>query len=250
MQLAIAVFTLVVYGCAGYLWWRDGTANYVIALLAGQLGTLLSPLWQFLYRFAYTGTGVPALAYLGHSLPRSAFFGGWLMILPAIFIFFLYRARWWFPGYTTGLLTFVVFVVYHLLGETLGVRLGVWQYDESILLPFGLRLTLLAALMNGLASFGMLSLMLLTRRYGLTSLLLLLLPAPFILMLFVRGLLGAPLYTALLLQSHNLASSWATFLGAVGTLALLLWSAHTIASVLEGQQASQPMTGGRAQSQS
>ena len=236
MQVVIILLTLAAYALAAYLWWRDGSPNYVIALLAGQLGTLLSPLWQALYRFGYAPDYGDLLAYLGHSLPSVFFFGGWLAVLPALVIFYLHRTRWWFPGYATGLLTFVVFVIYHLLLEATGVRLQLWNYDETLVLPFGLRVTLLSALMKGLVSLALLSLLLLTRRYAIISLLLILLPAPLLLSLFVNGLLGAPLYTALFLQSQNLASGWALTIGALGTLGLLFWAAHTVASVLQGQQ--------------
>lgn len=237
MQAAIILLTLVAYALAAYLWWRDGSPNYLIALFAGQLGTLFAPLWQFLYRFAYTPDYGDLLAFVGHSLPSVFFFGGWLMVLPALIVFYLHRARWWFPGYATSLLTFVLFIVYHLLLEIVGVRLHLWSYDQALVLPFGLPVTLLSALMNGLTSLALLSVLLLTRRYGIASLLTILLPAPLVLSLFVNGLLGAPLYTALFLQSQNLASGWASTIGALGTLGLLLWAAHTIASVIQGQNA-------------
>lgn len=236
MLAAIVILTLAAYGAAAYLWWRDNTANYAIALLAGQFGALLSPLWQLLYRFEYNPSYAGLLGFFGNELPRVVFFGAWLAVMPALIIFYLHHVRWWFPSYLTGLLTFVLFVVYHLLLEAVGVRARVWTYDEATELPLGLRVTLLSSLMNGLISLGTLSLLLLTRRYALTSLLLVLLPTPLVLSLFVNGLLGAPLYTALFLQTRNLASNWAIVLGTLGTLGLLMWGAHTVASVLEGQQ--------------
>lgn len=242
MQTGIVLLTIAVYGLAGFLWWRERTPIYVVALVAGHLSSLPSPLWQTLYRFSYSPELAPAVATLfGRQLPRIVFIAAWTSILPPLVIFYLHKHRWWFPGYLTSLLTFILFVVYHLLVETLGLRQEWWSYSAITPLPFGLRVTLLSALMNGLVSLGVLSLLLLTRRYAITSLLLLLLPMPLVLSLFVHGLLGAPLYTALLLQSRNLASSWATMIGMVGTLGLLLWAAHTVASVIEGQRASRQM---------
>lgn len=236
MEFSIIILTLAVYGLAGYLWYREHSVNYLIALAAGQLGTLFAPLWQLLYRYEYNQSFAPLFTLFGQDLPRVVFFGGWITVLPALVIFFFYRARWWFPGYMSGLLTFVLFVVYHLLIEVMGVRLRLWGYNESLTLPFGLRTSLIAALMSGLVSLGTLSLLLLTRRYALTSLLTILLPTPLVLSLFVNGVFGAPLYTALFLQSRNMASGWATVIGALGTLGLVLWGAHTVASVLDGQQ--------------
>ena len=235
MQFSIILLTLAMYGLAGYMWYRERTANYLIALAAGQIGTLFAPLWQWVYRFAYSPTFAPLFTLFGQDMPRVVFLGGWLTVLPALVIFFFYRARWWFPGYLTGVLTFVLFVVYHLMVEAIGVRLRLWSYDETFALPFGLRASIIAALMSGLVSLGTLSLLLLTRRYALTSLLTILLPTPLVLSLFVHGLFGAPLYAALFLQSRDMASGWATTIGAVGTLGLVLWVAHTVASVIDEQ---------------
>jgi hypothetical protein len=244
MQLGITLLTLVVYGAAGYLWWRDRTPIYVVALFAGQLGSLASPLWQVLYHFEYNPDFEPALLTLfGRQLPRVVFVAAWISVIPPLIIFILYKYRWWFPGYIPGILTFVVFVFYHLFFEGFGVRVNWWLYNSSTALPLGLQVTVLSALMNALVSLGILSLLLLTRRYALTSLLLLLLPMPLILNLFVHGLLGAPLYTVLLLQQRELASEWATLIGLIGTLGLIFWGAHIVASVIEGQQPARQAAG-------
>lgn len=236
MSVLIVLLTLVVYGLTIFLWWREHTPIYLIAVVAGQLGTLLAPVWQALYHFNYNPEYGKLLRYLGQDLPSIVFFGGWFSVLPALVIFYLHRERWWFPSYVTGLLTFVVFVVYFLLLEAIGVRLRMWSYNSTVVLPLGLPVPLLSALMNGLVALGTLSLLLLMRRYAITSLLLILLPTPLLLSLFVNGLLGAPLYTVLLLQSYDLASGPATVLGGLGTIGLLIWATHTVASVIESQQ--------------
>ena len=53
MQLGVFLLTIGAYGLAIYLWWREHAPNYLVALLAGNLMSLLSPLWQSLYGFAY-----------------------------------------------------------------------------------------------------------------------------------------------------------------------------------------------------
>jgi hypothetical protein len=83
--------------------------------------------------------------------------------------------------------------------------------------------------MNGLVSLGALAALLLTRRYSVTSLLGIVLPIPLALSLLVHGLLGAPLYTALLLQ----AQSWAGAIGLIGTIGLLASGVHIVAGSLE-----------------
>src|SRR5215471_7182692 len=138
MQLGVTLLTLGVYGLAIYLWWRERSPNYLVALFAGNLMTLLSPLWQSLYGFAYDSRLPPLLTLLGHSLPRTVFLAGWTIMLPPLAIFYLFRRRWWLSGYTTGLLTFALFVVYFLVIEMSGVRAGWWCYSGRTALPFGL----------------------------------------------------------------------------------------------------------------
>lgn len=232
MELGVVLLTLGMYGLAIFVWWRVGTPNYLVALLAGQLGTLPSPIWQRLYRFSYNPRFVPQFELLDQPLPQAVLLGGWIMILPALVVYLLYQYRWWFPGYRTGLVTYVVFMVYHLLIETIGARVGWWQYQDGAVLPLNFSMTLLAGLMNGLISFGFLSVLLLTRRYAWLSLLLILLPAPLLLSLLVNGLLGAPLYTVLLLRTQE----WAGTIGILGTLGLIAWATHIIASAIEGQR--------------
>jgi hypothetical protein len=229
MQLGIILLTAGAYGLAIYVGRRDRVPNYLIALLAGHLGALLSPLWQILYGFSYDPR-LPALYTLfGHPLPRVNFLAAWTMMLPPLLIFYLYRHRWWFSGYTTGVLTVVLFVLYHLLVEQIGLRAGWWRYTTPLVLPFDLPVPVLAGLMNGLVSLGLLSVLLLTRHYAWTSLLLFLLPVPLVLTLLVHGLLGAPLYAALLLR----AQSWAGVIGMLGTLGLLVWGAHIVAGSMD-----------------
>lgn len=240
MQVGVIFASVVVYALAIFLWWRERAPNYFVALLAGHLAVLLSPFWQMLYVFSYNKDfpilyrigsvgGIQALARLqAFGLPRPVFLGAWSIMLAPLLIFFLYRHRWWFPGYLTSLLTFILFVLYHLLVETIGLRQGWWNYNGGAL-PLGLGQPVLAALMNGLVSLGALAALLLTRRYALGSLLAILLPIPLALCLLVHGLLGAPLYTALLLQ----AQSWAGAIGLIGTLGLVASGVHIVASSLE-----------------
>src|SRR6266545_201045 len=237
MQVGVIFLTICAYGLAIFLWSRERTPNYLVAMLGAHLAVLLSPLWQALYGFVYD-TRLPALYGFGggqlQALPRLAlpwpvFLGAWLAVAPALAVFYLFRHRWWFPGYATSLLTFVLFVLYHLLIETICVRQGWLRYTRDVSLPLNVPQPLLSALMNGLVSLGMLAALLLTRRYSLGSLLTIVLPIPLALSLLVHGLLGAPLYTALLLE----AQSWAALIGLIGTLGLLASGAHIIAGSLE-----------------
>jgi hypothetical protein len=240
MQVGVIFASIIVYALAIFLWWHERAPNYFVALLGGHLAVLLSPFWQALYLFRYNEDfpilyrmgsvgGIQALARLqAFGLPRPVFLGAWSIMLAPLLIFYLYRHRWWFPGYLTSLLTFILFVLYHLLVETIGLRQGWWSYNGGAL-PLGLGQPVLAAMMNGLVSLGALAALLLTRRYALGSLLAILLPIPLALALLVHGLLGAPLYTALLLH----AQSWAGAIGLIGTLGLVASGVHIVASSLE-----------------
>jgi hypothetical protein len=241
MEVGIILLTLCAYALAIFLWVRERTPNYEDGMLGAHLASLLSPYWQALYSFSYDDrlrelyhiSGIVGLQALlpaqTYALPRVVFVGAWVGLLPALAVFYLFRHRWWFPGYLTSLLTFVLFVVYHLLVETIATRQGWLRYSGAAAMPFGVPQPVLSALMNGLVSLGALAALLLTRRYSLTSLLTIVLPIPLALSLLVHGLLGAPLYTALILQ----AQSWAGAIGLVGTIGLLASGAHIIAGSLE-----------------
>ena len=228
MEPGILLFTIGAFGVAGFLAWRDHQPHYLFALAAGQIATLLSPLWQRLYGFSYDPSLGALFSVLDRSLPTLVFLAGWTLMLPPLAIFFLYQRRWWFSGYFTGALTFVLFTLYHVLVETIGVRAGWWGYADNGALPFNISVTLLAGLMNGLVSLGGLAVLLITRHYAWPMLLAVVLPTPLLMSVLVHGLLGAPLYTVVLLR----AQSWAAAIGMIGTLGLVLWGAHIIASEL------------------
>src|SRR5918911_4367771 len=103
MEPGVILLTLSAYGLASFLWWRERSPNYLIGLMAGHVGVLFSPLWQALYGFAYDGSFHPLYTLLGHPLPRVVFIAGWAIMLPPLAIFYLFRHRFWFAGYTIGL---------------------------------------------------------------------------------------------------------------------------------------------------
>jgi hypothetical protein len=237
MELGVVLLTVGAYGLAVYQGLRERTALYVVALLAGQLSTLLSPLWQLLYRFSYDAQLTPLLTLVGHPLPRAVALAGWMTLLPPLVVIALSRRRAWFTGYAQAILLFALFLTYQIVVESMGVRAGWWRYSAPAL-PLDVSNTLLAALMNALVSLGSLAALQLTRHYTLGSLLLFLLPVPLVLRALVQGLLGAPLSTVLLLHTYmpSLATeSWADAIGVAGTLVLLGWAIHIVAGTLARQ---------------
>lgn len=241
MELGLIILTVGVYGLAVYQGLRERTALYVVALLAGQIGTIGSPLWQLLYRFSYAPDLAPALEMFGNPLPRAILLGGWLSVFPALLAVVLSRRRAWFTSYAAALLLFAAFLIYFILIETLGTRTRWWSYSGATL-SLDISTTLLAAIMHSLVTLGMLAALQVTRHYTIGSLLLFLLPVPLLLGSVVHGLLGAPIFTVLLLRTYMpglVTESWADTIGVVGTLVLLGWAIHLVASTLARQGVSQ-----------
>ncbi|HEU5089657.1 MAG TPA: hypothetical protein VFT99_19515 [Roseiflexaceae bacterium] len=237
MEFAIIVITVGLYGLAIYLGLQQRTALYAVGLAAGQLSTVPSPLWQRLYGFMYAPQLPDVLEFAGHTLPRAIAFGGWALVLPPLIVVYLSQRRPWFTSYAAALLLFALFMIYFLLIEAFGIRAGLWAYTAPDL-PFGIANTTLAALMNALTALAVLAALQFTRRYTMTSLVLFLLPVPLALRLLIQGLLGAPMYTVVLLHTYMPElnpQSWATVIGALGTLALLLWGVHLVAQTLTRQ---------------
>lgn len=223
MEAAVFLLTLVCYGLASYLWWQEETPHYLFGLLGGHLSALLSPLWAVLYGVVYDPSLRAVRNVFGQPLYETLVIGAaWYYPLPALLVFFLYQRRWWFPGYITGLLTYVILLLYHLIVQALGTRLGIWRYTPTAEYPFGLSPSLVAAVMGALVSLGLVYTLLLAYRSSWQSVLIVMLPAPLLLSLLVHGLLGASLWVPLLLD----APVWASSIGLLATLALLLWAVH------------------------
>ena len=237
MEFGVILLTIGLYGLAMYVGMRERTALYVVGLAAGQLSTLASPLWQRLYRFSYSSDFATLLSYAEHPLPRVVFMSGWIIILPALLILYLFRRHAWYTTYIAALMLGFMFLVYNLLLESFGTRGGWWLYGNAQL-PLNLTVTLLAAIMNTLITMGSLAALQITRRYTTSRLILFLLPVPLILRLFVNGLLGAPIYTVFLINNYLpdlRPQSWANTIGVLGTIALLAWAVHVIAQTFQRQ---------------
>jgi len=224
MELGAVFLTVLVYAAAGYLWYQQRTPIFALAVLSGHLSVLASPLWRLLYGVSYS-PGLDAVqALLGQPIPLVAVFAaGWFYPLPAMAVLYLYFTRWWFPGPLTALLTFCVFLLYHLLIETLGLRSSLWSYRGPAL-PFGLSSPLLSAVMAGLTSLGLLYVLLVSYRSAWVSMALAVVPATLLMSLLVNGLLGAPLWLTLRLGG----AEWMVALGLASALVLLAWALQIV----------------------
>ena len=220
MELAALLVLVGCYSVAIYLTWVERRSLYLITLLAGHLSALLMPLWQLLYGIRFNPELVLLPAIAGQSIPRTILISaGWYYPLPAMIVLFLSSTRWWFPGRITALLTYALFMLYHLLIELVGLRTQIWSYTEAWL-PFGISLPLIRALMASLVSYALLYILFLNSRSSWQGLLLSLLPLPLIVSLLAYGLLGAPLWVAGLLEGF----SWVLNLGTLLSLGLLIWA--------------------------
>jgi hypothetical protein len=224
MQVAAFLLLTLCVGAAGYLLWRDQTPVYLFVLLSGLLSAFGVPLLQGLYGFSFSEGFAGFRTALAEPVPAGVLFAaGWRYALPALLVFYLYQTRWWFPGYLTGLLTFLVFLLYHLLVESLGSRNGAWFYPGQAL-PLSLPSILLNATMAALVSLALLYIILNVYRYPWPSMLLALLPATLLLILLIYGLLGAPLWVPLLFA----AESWAILIGLLCSVSLVVWAIHIV----------------------
>jgi hypothetical protein len=120
-------------------------------------------------------------------------------------------------------LTYLIFLLYHLLIETLGLRTQSWVYSGSNL-PLGFSEPLLAAIMAGLISYGLLYVLLAVHRFAWPSMLFAILPSTLLISLLVHGLLGAPLWIALLLDGQ----AWAIMVGLLTSVGLLAWAGQIV----------------------
>ncbi|HMQ33218.1 MAG TPA: hypothetical protein PKD53_20975 [Chloroflexaceae bacterium] len=224
MELAATLLLIVCYGAAGYLAWAQRTPIYLLAIVAGHLGALASPLWRVLYGIRYDLDLPTVQTLLGQPVPWPVLLGaGWYYTLPAMVVFFLFSTRWWFPGPITGVLTYMIFLLYHLLIEAVGLRSQTWAYGDADL-PLGFSAPLLAALMAGLISYGVLYTLLAVHRFAWPSMAVAVLPSVLVISLLVYGLLGAPLWLALLLDGQ----AWAVLVALVTSVGLLVWAGQII----------------------
>lgn len=224
MQFLAILLLIICYGLAVYLGWLQRTPLYLITMASGHLASLASPLWRNLYDVAYNADLATTQTLFGQEIPTAVLLGsGWYYPLPALIVFYLFTARWWFPGIVTGVLTFLIFVLYYLLLETLGLRAQSWGYSGAPL-PLDFSKPLLAALMAALVAYGLLYAVLSAHRSSWQGQILAIAPAPLLLSLLVHGLLGAPLWAALLLDGQ----SWAVLAGLLSTLVLLAWGIQII----------------------
>lgn len=226
METAVVLLTAVCYGLALYLWWLRGTPIFFFALIAGHIGALASPLRTILYGLAYSPDMEVLYETMNLRVLKPVFIASaWYYTLPALLMLYLYSSfRMWFSGYLMGVTTYVIFLFYHLLLETLAMQQQFWLYTGTLRMPLGLSHALFSALMAALISQALLYMLLLIFRSSRPSMIVVLLPAVLVFTLIVQGLFGAPFWIPQLLH----AEVWMLHVGLVSTLLLLAIGIHTV----------------------
>jgi hypothetical protein len=226
MEPLAVLVALACYGLAIYLWWSQKRPVFFVALLGGHLSALAAPLWSLLYDATYPANLETLFSVFDQPISTAQFMAAaWFYPLPALLVIYLYYIHWWFAGYFTALLTYAAFLFYHTILESIGLRLGLWSYSGAAALPLGISHALLSTIMAALISLALLYVLLLAHRSSLPGMLLVLLPAPLLLNLLVRGLLGAPLWVAQWITDP----AWIITIGTLSTLGLLVWAIHIVA---------------------
>ncbi len=229
MSPLLLLFTLAVYGLTGYLVWRERSYCYALALFAGHLAMLLTPLWQRAY--AVTPLMEGGLSLFGrYNVPWALLLGGGaIMALPAIAFYYGLRHRWWPRHYAIIWAGYAVFVVYFALIEAILERAGTSLFTSTLLLADTIVPASLAqALLLGGVSLGILYTMVSTRHYALEVALLPLLFSGIAASILFLGIFASPLWVAGLLNQQG----WIITIAALVSLALVLWGVHLLANGL------------------
>lgn len=229
MEVLVLLVALACYGLAAWSLQREGTPIYLFLALAGQLGMLATPLWNLLYRDPYAADLAVFAELFGIPLySLQAFGAAWHYTLPAMITYYLYTRRWWFPNYVTALLAYVVFMFYHALIEVAGLNAGLWNYTNSPVMPPGISPAFLAVLMGALISLILLYVVMTVRSYSWQSLFVFIVPAPLLLAILVRGVIGAPYW---IVQAIDV-EPWTQLIGSLSTVVLTLVGVHIFADAL------------------
>ncbi len=229
MEFLALLVALACFGLAGWMWRREGTPLYLLLLLAGQLGMVVIPLWNLLYNNPYrTDLAVFAEPFGMPLYTIQAFAASWHYTLPVLVVYYLYHARWWQMNYVIAVIVYAGFLLYHSLLEAAGLAFGIWEYTRDTALPIGISPALLFSLMAALISLALTYVVFMVRRYSWQSLLVFALPAPLLLSILVRGVIGAPFW---MVQALNLAD-WAQVIGSTSTVILTLVGVHIFADAL------------------
>lgn len=229
MEFLVLLVALACYGLAVLAWRRERTPLYLIVLLSGQVGVAVVPLWNLLYNNPYSADLAVFSEPFGIPLYNIQMFAAsWHYTLPVLLVFYLYNARWWHPSYALSLLIFASFLLYHSLLEAAGIWLGFWAYEDTATLPVGISPALMSTLMAALISLALTYVVMTVRRYSWQSMLAFMLPAPLLISILVRGLIGAPFW---IVQALNLAD-WAQLIGSASSIVLTVVGVHIFADSL------------------
>jgi hypothetical protein len=223
------IITVVSYGFALFLLWRERTLRYLLMLLSGHTVILLMPLWQWVYQA--TPMAADGLSLLNRfMIPWSLLIGGGpLLALPPLTFYYGLRHRWWSRHYLAIWISYIIFVMYFLFIEALLVRNGTILFADTLVIGnTSVPAEIIQALLFGGVSLGMAYSLVSTRHYALSVAVVPLLLSGAVSALLFLGIFASPLWVAGLLEQSGLI----VIGGALVSLGLVFWGVHLLASGL------------------
>lgn len=238
MVQALNLLASAAYALALFTAWQDRSVRPLLLLLAGSGAMLGQPLWARLFGNTTNLTG--SALQIGHlySLPYATIFlGGALLALPALVVSYGLRHHWWQQHYAASWVFFLLFVLFFLILDTIGLdnHIAIFarpQLDSIILLASLLQVLLLAGV-----SFGLLYSFVVTRHYALRIALLPLLLSGLAATFLFNGILASPFWVASFIEQRSsltgsILPEQLILVAAVVAIALVLWGIHLLASGL------------------
>ncbi|GAC1538198.1 MAG: hypothetical protein NVS2B7_09000 [Herpetosiphon sp.] len=238
MILALNLLGIVAYGVALFLLWTDHTYRPLLLLTSGSIAMLGQPLLARLF-----GTTLPdggRLIHLGQSyvVPASIVLaGGVLFGSPPLIVLYGLRHGWWGRHYATGWGFYLMFVLFFLIIDVIGLSRSTVifarpQLGDALLLEGFLQILLLSGI-----SFGILYAVVATRHFALRIALLPLLLSGLVAELLFYGVFGSPFWVLSLLHQQSQITgtalpAWVVAAGALVSIGLTLWGVHLLASGL------------------
>ena len=229
MVLLLTILAIAAYAVALYLLWAERSLRPLLLLLAGSVAMLSQPLWARLFDSVPDMPGNIIRVGSAFTVPFWTVLGGGVLIaLPALFVMYGLRHRWWVQHYAAAWGFFICFVLFFLFFESLEERERVLLFARPRLPIDGIAEPLLQAILMASISFALLYTFVATRHYALQIAFVPLLTSGLAASLLLLGIFCSPfLFARLLDQPDRILLA-----GAVVSVLLVLWAIHLLASGL------------------
>lgn len=234
MEIVLILATLMALAACVLFGMATKTNVFVLVALTAMVGGAMSALWHWLYGVVYADS---LIHFIGNRVPFIALLGGWVMVLPTLLIFATLRRRFGQINYVQSWAIAIVVFLFFWMVEGVGVRVGIWSYDNEMSAA-GIPMNVLLALLHTLNA--MILLRMLFEYWRVSFVTTLQLPLIWLgLQILTYGIIGAPYYA----MSFLTGSSVMTAFGLLSTMLLVLWGLHI---VMQGLTSLQSNAGGTA----